>query len=317
MARSAKPKAKPAPAPRGVDRVLAPWRWTVRWALRGLAALGAAILVLVLLFAVVNPPTTITMLSEGWRLGGVEQDWVAMDEIAPVMARSAVAAEDADFCLHWGFDVAAIRAALDDGGKRGGSTISQQVVKNVFLWQGRSWPRKALEALITPLVETGLVEAADPRGLSQRRRDGRGGVRREGRGAAHFGVAPDALSARQAALLAAVLPAPQHPVRESALETGPAPGGVDHGRGGDDPRGRARGLFRGLKPAPSRGMEGAARNHPSGVPWPACSTSRSRPSAARCACRWPRRRSMSNWSRNAIGRRTRISCAATRPARCR
>ena len=209
MARSAKPKAKPAPAPRGVDRVLAPWRWTVRWALRGLAALGAAILVLVLLFAVVNPPTTITMLSEGWRLGGVEQDWVAMDEIAPVMARSAVAAEDADFCLHWGFDVAAIRAALADGGKRGGSTISQQVVKNVFLWQGRSWPRKALEALITPLVELVWSKRRILEVYLNVAEMGEGVFGVKAAAEAHFGVAPEALSARQAALLAAVLPAPR------------------------------------------------------------------------------------------------------------
>ena len=93
------------------------------------------------------------MSAEQRRLGTVAHDWVAMEDIAPAMARSAVAAEDADFCLHWGFDVAAIRAALDDGGARGGSTITQQVVKNVYLWQGRSWIRKALEALLTPLVE--------------------------------------------------------------------------------------------------------------------------------------------------------------------
>ena len=69
------------------------------------------------------------------------------------MGRSAVAAEDANFCLHWGFDMEAIRQAVDEGGTRGASTISQQVVKNVFLWQGRSYVRKALEAVMTPIVE--------------------------------------------------------------------------------------------------------------------------------------------------------------------
>ena len=71
----------------------------------------------------------------------------------PVMARSLVAAEDANFCQHWGFDMAAIRDAIDGGGTRGASTLSQQTVKNVFLWHGRSWPRKALEAALTPVVE--------------------------------------------------------------------------------------------------------------------------------------------------------------------
>jgi monofunctional biosynthetic peptidoglycan transglycosylase len=70
-----------------------------------------------------------------------------------VMGRSAVAAEDANFCNHWGFDMAAIREAIDEGSNRGASTISQQVVKNVFLWHGRSWVRKAMEAVLTPVVE--------------------------------------------------------------------------------------------------------------------------------------------------------------------
>jgi monofunctional biosynthetic peptidoglycan transglycosylase len=69
----------------------------------------------------------------------VDREWVAMSDIAPAMARSAVAAEDAEFCNHWGLDLNAIRAALATGGDRGGSTISQQVAKNVFLWHGRNW----------------------------------------------------------------------------------------------------------------------------------------------------------------------------------
>ena len=64
-----------------------------------------------------------------------------------------MAAEDANFCLHWGFDMSAIRDAIADGAARGGSTISQQTVKNAFLWHGRSWVRKALEAAITPVME--------------------------------------------------------------------------------------------------------------------------------------------------------------------
>lgn len=106
-----------------------------------------------LLYTVLNPPTTPYMVSESRRVGGLTRDWVPIEDIAPVMARSAVAAEDANFCLHWGLDVSAIRAAVSEGGGRGGSTISQQVVKNVYLWHGRSWLRKSMEALWTPLVE--------------------------------------------------------------------------------------------------------------------------------------------------------------------
>ena len=93
------------------------------------------------------------MGQEASRLGAIDHQWIPIEEVTPVMARSVVAAEDANFCLHWGFDMAAIRAALDEGSGRGASTISQQVVKNVYLWHGRSWARKALEAVITPMVE--------------------------------------------------------------------------------------------------------------------------------------------------------------------
>lgn len=120
---------------------------------RGLLGIVAVVVVMTLLFTVINPHTNMYMASESRRLGGVTQDWVSMDQIAPVMARSAVAAEDANFCLHWGLDVDAIQSAIDAGSNRGASTISQQTVKNVYLWHGRSYVRKAMEALWTPLVE--------------------------------------------------------------------------------------------------------------------------------------------------------------------
>ncbi|MCC0063377.1 MAG: monofunctional biosynthetic peptidoglycan transglycosylase [Defluviimonas sp.] len=128
-------------------------RDVLRWAGRGGAAIAALFLAFVLLFAIVNPVMTPYMMAESWRRGGVTRDWVRLEDIAPQMARSVVAAEDANFCLHWGFDMHQIRAAIEEGAGRGASTITQQVVKNVFLWQGRSWPRKALEALLTPVVE--------------------------------------------------------------------------------------------------------------------------------------------------------------------
>lgn len=156
-----KPERKPRPsrskaAKAAVAQAIARgplWRRVLRWVGRGLLGLAVFYLVLILLFAFVNPPSNLYMWSEGRRLGGIEQASVSMSDIAPVMARSVVAAEDANFCLHWGFDMAAIRAAAADGGNRGASTLSQQVVKNVFLWQGRSWLRKAMEAVITPVVE--------------------------------------------------------------------------------------------------------------------------------------------------------------------
>ena len=123
------------------------------WLWRGLVGVAAFYGVLIVLFSFVPPPINIYQAQEAWRLGGIEKDWVSWDEIAPVMARSVVAAEDANYCLHWGFDMAAIREAIEEGGARGASTLSQQVVKNTFLWHGRSYLRKALEAAITPVIE--------------------------------------------------------------------------------------------------------------------------------------------------------------------
>jgi len=211
MAQAAKKKRKTAgsrksKAARGPFR---PFRWLLRWLLRGALAGTLVILVLIALFAVVNPPITHTIWSEQRRLGEVDREWIPLEDIAPVMARSVVAAEDARFCQHWGFDVQAIRAAIEGGGTRGASSISQQVVKNVFLWQGRSWFRKALETLITPMVEAvwskrRILEVY----LNVAERDeGVFGVEAAARG--YFVIGPEALSARQAALIAAVLPAPK------------------------------------------------------------------------------------------------------------
>ena len=180
-----------------------------RWLLRGLLGIVLLAVLIVALFGVVTPPTTPYMIAQGRALGGIRHQWVSLDNVAPVVARSVVAAEDANFCLHWGFDMRAIRKALDQGGRRGASTISQQVAKNLFLWQGRSWPRKALEALLTPLVEA----------LWSKRRilevylniaefdTGVFGIAAAAQD--YFHVAPDRLSPRQAALLAAILPDPK------------------------------------------------------------------------------------------------------------
>ncbi len=218
MAEARKPKKKPArkPAPRKkttkqkkphlfdrLARLIRRLFWGVSFAVLGF------VLFATLLFAVINPPTNHYMFTEARRLGGVEHDWVAMERIAPVMGRSVVAAEDANFCLHWGLDVRAIRAAVDSG-RGGASTISQQTVKNVYLWHGRSWVRKAIEALWTPLTEA----------VWSKRRilevylnvaefdEGVFGVQAAARH--YFGVDAADLTPTQAARLAAILPSPKN-----------------------------------------------------------------------------------------------------------
>ena len=150
MAATPKSRSRKTPEPRTKLRLR---QRVVLWAKRIAMGIAAYFAVLILLFSFVPPPINLYQLSESLRLGSISKEWVSWNEIAPVMGRSVVAAEDANFCQHWGFDLTAIRAAVDEGGARGGSTLTQQVAKNVFLWQGRSYVRKALEALLTPVIE--------------------------------------------------------------------------------------------------------------------------------------------------------------------
>jgi monofunctional biosynthetic peptidoglycan transglycosylase len=208
MARKAAGKGRGGKAgERRVSRVTL--RGLRRWAARVALGLAGAVVFMVLLYAVVNPPVTPYMVAESRRHGGVERNWVPMEQIAPVMARSVVAAEDANYCLHWGFDMAAIREAIDAGGARGASTLSQQVVKNVYLWHGRSWVRKALEAGLTPLVELVWTKRRILEVYLNVAEFDTGVFGVEAAARHHFGVSAAELTPVQAARLAAVLPDPK------------------------------------------------------------------------------------------------------------
>ena len=186
-----------------------PSRFLAKWLFRAVLALVVLIALGVGLYRVVAPPTTPYIMSEARRLGGVERQWVNSDAIAPVMYRSAVAAEDANFCRHWGFDMSAIRDAIEDGGNRGASTISQQVVKNVYLWQGRSWPRKALEAVITPGMEAVWPKRRILEVYLNMIEFDEGVFGVEAAARHYFGVSAADLTPTQAARLAAILPDPK------------------------------------------------------------------------------------------------------------
>lgn len=136
-----------------------------RWGRRLVVGTGKAILafvalslLMVVVYRFVPPPFTWTMAGDMLAGHGVTKSWRPLDRIDPDMPRAAIAAEDSSFCSHHGFDYDAIAAAMyrnAKGGKvlRGGSTISQQTAKNVFLWQGGGYFRKALEAWFTLLIE--------------------------------------------------------------------------------------------------------------------------------------------------------------------
>ncbi|MBF9029404.1 monofunctional biosynthetic peptidoglycan transglycosylase [Rhodobacterales bacterium HKCCE3408] len=182
----------------------------VRWTRRGLLGLAALMVVWIAAYAVLPVPVTPYMIGERLRLGTpLDRDWVPIEAMSPDLLRSAVAAEDANFCLHWGFDMSAIRDAIADGARRGGSTISQQTVKNAFLWQGRSWFRKALEAAITPVVELVWSKRRVLEVYLNIAEFDEGVFGAEAASLHYFGVSASDLTATQAARLAAVLPDPQ------------------------------------------------------------------------------------------------------------
>ena len=180
-----------------------------RWLFRGTLGVLALGLVWIMAYGFVPVPTTPYIVSERMRLGAIERDWVPMEEISVNLARAVVAAEDANFCLHWGFDMDAIRAAIAEGADRGGSTISQQTVKNAFLWHGRSWVRKALEAAITPVMELIWPKRRVLEVYLNVAEFAPGVFGAEAAAQHHFGVSAADLTLRQASLLEAVLPNPQ------------------------------------------------------------------------------------------------------------
>lgn len=137
---------------------------TVRQWLAGLLALAIVVfwvgpVLAVATYRLLPPPITFLMIQRAVEGHGLKRDWVPLTAISPHLVRAVIAAEDARYCEHRGFDVEAIRKALaanERGGKvRGGSTISQQTAKNVFLWPQRDWVRKGMEAYFTVLIETG------------------------------------------------------------------------------------------------------------------------------------------------------------------
>lgn len=208
----------------------------LRPALRLVAHALAAVVIWVGAYAVIDPPGGIYFVQEWWRLGRVERDWRDLDDIAPDLARAVMAAEDAKFCDHWGFDLDAIGQALEANEKgrrlRGASTISQQVAKNVFLWHGRSWLRKGLEAGFTLLIEAIWTKRRILEVYLNTVEFGEGVFGAEAAAQHHFGRPAAKLTLDQAARLAAVLPDPKgrDPRRGTAFMNGRAAAIADGAR---------------------------------------------------------------------------------------
>lgn len=104
-----------------------------------------------------NPPFTITQLGGLMEYGKLERNYISYEEMGTQIKKAVLASEDQLFFQHNGFDIKAIEKAFKDNEKgkklKGGSTISQQTAKNIFLWQGRTWTRKGLETIYTFIIE--------------------------------------------------------------------------------------------------------------------------------------------------------------------
>jgi monofunctional biosynthetic peptidoglycan transglycosylase len=177
-----------------------------------LMSLAGFIVFLLVLYRYANPPGSTLMALESFNSGGdVARMWVPFDAISPNLVRAVIASEDNNFCRHRGVDWGAINEAIDragEDGPRGASTISMQTAKNLFLWNSRSYLRKAIEIPLTYGME--LV-------WSKRRilevylnivEWGPGVYGAEAAARYHFNKSAARLSLDEAALLAAALPAP-------------------------------------------------------------------------------------------------------------
>ncbi|WP_309997586.1 monofunctional biosynthetic peptidoglycan transglycosylase [Caulobacter segnis] len=193
------------------------WGRSLRRLLRNIALalfiiLVAGPVVAVILFRFVPPPVTPLMVIRAVEGKGLDHRWRPIDEVAPALPRALIAAEDARFCEHHGFDFDALQKAYanNEAGKkiRGGSTISQQTAKNVFLWPGRSYVRKGLEAWFTVLIEIGWGKKRIMEVYLNSIEFGPGIYGAESASRRYFGVGADKLTQAQASRLAAILPSP-------------------------------------------------------------------------------------------------------------
>jgi len=186
----------------------------VRWIVRAVGWALVLFLALVLLYRVIDPPLTPLMIREAF-VHGLTKESVPLDRIAPALLQAVIAAEDARFFEHRGVDWEAVRRAREYNARhgneprRGGSTITMQCARNVFLWPGKSYVRKALEVGIGYVLELVWGKRRILEVYLNVIEWGPGVFGAEAAARTHFGVPAAALGPRQAALLAAALPNPQ------------------------------------------------------------------------------------------------------------
>ncbi len=183
----------------------------------------------IVLYKYVPVPVTMTMIANSWRNLNTDnpviwsKKWKPIKEISPYYIQAVIASEDQKFEQHQGFDVDAIKKAYEHNRKsqdkiRGGSTISQQTAKNVFLWQKRSWFRKGLEAYFTVCIEKIWGKERILEVYLNIAETGNGLYGVEAASVTYFKKSSADIRAEEAALVAAVLPSPK---KYSAVHPGP------------------------------------------------------------------------------------------------
>ena len=219
-----KSKAKPSRsgAPRGGRRG-GFWGHVRRAALACLIVAIVAPIAGVVVYRFLPPPMTFLMVQRLFEGRGLDHRWKPIRKISPALTRAVIAAEDSQFCQHHGFDFNAMQKAMANNEKRpsrirGGSTISQQTAKNVFLWPDRSYVRKGLEAYFTVLIEVIWGKRRIMEVYLNSVEWGPGVYGAEAASKKWFGVSADKLSASQASRLAAILPSP---LKWKAADSGP------------------------------------------------------------------------------------------------
>ncbi len=209
-------------APREAQRSLLSYLWR-GFKLIALAVAGWLALVVLLIFAYrfVDPPFSTLMATQFLTGQSITQEWIPLEDISPQVVRAVLVSEDGRFCEHYGIDYDAIQDAIEsagDGVPRGASTISMQVVKNLYLWPSKSYVRKAIEVPLTYLMEMVWPKWRIMEVYLNVAEWGPGIFGVEAASRYHFDKPASRLSEREAARLAVALP---NPIRRDAGAPGP------------------------------------------------------------------------------------------------
>jgi monofunctional biosynthetic peptidoglycan transglycosylase len=191
---------------RGLSIALPYLRLALRTTALALAVLTGIVVLLVVAYRWVNPPLSTLMLGQSIAGTAIERTWVPLERMSPHLVRAVVMSEDGRFCSHGGVDWRALNEAIAHD--RGGSTITMQVVKNLFLWPSRSYVRKFIELALAYMVETFWPKRRILEIYLNIAEWGDGVFGAEAAAQTHFSKAAAQLTAVEAALLTVALPSP-------------------------------------------------------------------------------------------------------------